>query len=100
MPDGKPCDRDRASADLHAVAVGYRRQRDAAPRVVAKGRAEVAQNIVDRAREHGIPIERDPDLLQCLGPLAVGIEIPVEAYVAVARILAFLYRVNGERETT
>jgi flagellar biosynthesis protein len=79
---------------LHAAALGYERNKDRAPRVLAQGRAQVAENILQRAAAHGIPIERDPDLLQCLEPLAVGSEIPLEAYVAVAQILAFLYQRN------
>lgn len=78
-----------------AAALGYSRGADAAPRVLAKGGGDVAREIIARAEEHGIPIERDPDLLQCLGPLRVGDEIPVEAYQAVAVILAFLYRANS-----
>lgn len=81
---------------LQAAALGYDRGAEAAPRVLAKGGGQVAENILARAAEHGIPVERDPDLLQCLGPLAVGEEIPVEAYQAVAEILAFLYARNGK----
>lgn len=80
---------------LQAAALGYDRGRDQAPRVLAKGGGEVAANILARAEQHSVPIERDPDLLQCLGPLQVGAEIPVAAYEAVATILAFLYRKNG-----
>lgn len=64
--------------------------------MLARGGGEVAANILSRAEQHQIPIERDPDLLQCLGPLQVGAEIPIEAYEAVAAILAFLYRKNGD----
>lgn len=79
---------------LRAAALGYERGKDAAPRVLAKGAGEVARNILERAEAHGVPIERDPDLLQCLGPLQVGDVIPVEAYEAVAAVLAFLYANN------
>jgi flagellar biosynthesis protein len=79
-----------------AAALGYDRDRDRAPRVLARGSGEIAQNILERAAAHGIPIERDPDLLACLAPLQVGQEIPVAAYTAVAHILAFLYAHNRE----
>ncbi len=81
--------------NLQAAALGYERGRDAAPRVLARGGGEVAQNILQRAAAHSVPVERDPDLLQCLGPLQVGDAIPVQAYEAVAGILAFLYARNG-----
>lgn len=77
-----------------AVALGYDRGADRAPRVLARGGGDVADRIVAAAQEHGIPIERDPDLLQCLKPLSCGEEIPVAAFEAVAGILAFLYAKN------
>ena len=81
-----------------AVALGYERSRDAAPRVLAKGRGEVARRILARADEHDIPVERNPDLLECLEPLAMGAEIPQAAYAAVAEILAFLFARCAPRE--
>ena len=80
---------------LQAAALGYDRGRDQAPRLLAKGGGDVARAILAAADQHGVPIERDPDLLQCLQPLAVGHEVPVAAYEAVARILAFLYAQNS-----
>ena len=79
---------------LYAAALGYDREEDDAPRLLARGGGDVAENIIAKAEEHGIPIERDPDLLQCLAPLQIGNEIPVAAYTAVAEILAFLYSKN------
>ena len=87
--------RERASKPVaKAMALGYDRAHDHAPRVLAKGGGDVAAAIVKAAEQHGVPIERDPDLLQCLQPLTNGAEIPVAAYEAVARILAFLYEQN------
>ncbi len=83
---------------LNVAALGYDRGADAAPRVLARGRGEVAQRILERAEEYGIPVEKDPDLLQCLGSMEVGQEIPVQAYAAVAQVLAFLYQQNGSGE--
>ncbi len=80
---------------LEAAALGYLRGVDKAPKVIARGKGTIAETILARAEEHGIPVERDPDLLECLAPLEVGESIPVEAYRAVATILAFLYRQNG-----
>ncbi len=88
--------RPQRAPQVEAAALGYDRGQDAAPRVLAKGRGEIAENILARADAHAIPVERDPDLLQCLAPLQVGDNIPVEAYAAVAQVLAFLYRENRE----
>lgn len=82
-------------AELEAAAVGYRRGRDPAPRLLAKGRGDAARRILEHADAQGIPIERDPDLLQSLALMDVGEEIPNEAFVAVAEILAFLYERNS-----
>jgi flagellar biosynthesis protein len=84
----------RERKNQQAMALGYDRGADSAPRVLAKGGGDVARSILQAAEEHGIPIERDPDLLQCLRAFDVGAEIPAAAYEAVARILAFLYAQN------
>ena len=87
--------REPEDEPLRAAALGYDRGSDNAPRLLARGGGDVAANIIAAAEEHGIPIERDPDLLQCLAPIATGDEIPIDAYRAVAEILAFLYAKNS-----
>ncbi len=87
--------REQKDKLVQAAALGYDRGSDDAPRLLARGGGDVAENIIAVAEEHSIPIERDPDLLQCLAPLDIGGEIPVEAYRAVAEILAFLYDKNS-----
>jgi len=64
---------------------------------VAKGDGLLAERILALAREHGVPIERDPDLLAALQPLDVDKAIPPELFQAVAVILAALYRANAKR---
>jgi flagellar biosynthesis protein len=80
-----------------AVALKYDENRDAAPRVAAKGRREVAEKIIDIARQHKIPVYEDPNLIQVLDALDVAAEIPPELYRAVAEVLAFVYRLNETR---
>src|SRR5262245_26710609 len=79
-----------------AVALRYDPEVRAAPELVAKGRGELAERILELARTHGIPVREDRDLLELLAACDVGEEIPAELYAAVAELLAFLYRVNGE----
>ena len=69
---------------------------DAAPRLVAKGEGMLAERILALARQHGIPVERDPDLLAALAPLEVDRVLPPELFQAVAIMLAALYRANGQ----
>lgn len=79
-----------------AVALGYDKGKDKAPRLLAKGRGFIAQKILELAREHNIPIKEDTDLVRILEKLQVRQEIPPETYVAVAEILAFIYKMNDK----
>ncbi|PLX84347.1 MAG: flagellar biosynthesis protein FlhB [Desulfuromonas sp.] len=78
-----------------AVALRYDRQQDTAPKVVASGGGDVAARIIERARQAGVHVMEDPDLLELLAHVPVGDDIPVELYQAVAEVLAFVYQVNG-----
>ena len=80
-----------------AVALRYNEDKEAAPRVLAKGQGMVAQKILDLARDQGIPIRDDPDLVESLAKLDIGSLIPTELYPAVAEVLAFIYRQNLKR---
>lgn len=84
-----------STATPRAAAVRYRHGEDDAPRMVACGGGDIARQIVEIARECGIPIEEDGDLLHLLEQLDLGEEIPPELYTMVAEILAFAYVVNG-----
>ena len=78
-----------------AVALRYDPDRgDAAPKVVAKGRGRLADQILDAAKKNAVPVRQDANLVQVLSRLNLDQEIPPEVYQAVAAILAFLYKVN------
>ncbi len=78
-----------------AAALSYEPGRHRAPVVTAKGLGRVAEMIVELARQHGVPVHEDADLVELLVRLDLHREIPPEAYVVVAEILAFVYRANG-----
>ncbi len=80
--------------DPKAVALKYKRGKDRAPRVTAKGRGSVAEKILELARLHGVTIEKDSTLLDALYRLEINEEIPEDLYQVVAEILAFVYRMN------
>lgn len=85
----------------YAVAIEYRPETMAAPVVVAKGRNLLAERIKQIARWHEIPIIENPPLAQALYKATeVGQAIPPKLYVAVAEILAFLYRTKSRLQTT
>ena len=77
-----------------AAALRYRPPGDAAPKLIAKGRGDIAERILDLAREHKIPIREDPDLIAVLSQLDLDKEIPAELYKPIAEVLSFVYRVN------
>ncbi|THB76838.1 MAG: EscU/YscU/HrcU family type III secretion system export apparatus switch protein [Desulfobulbaceae bacterium] len=79
-----------------AVALLYDKEKSDAPRVVASGRGYVADKIIETAREAGIHIQEDPDLVELLAKIPVGDEIPVELYQTIAEVLAFVYQVNDK----
>ncbi|MCF8479620.1 MAG: EscU/YscU/HrcU family type III secretion system export apparatus switch protein, partial [Rhodospirillum sp.] len=66
-----------------------------APRVVASGRGAVAEQILELAFAHGVKVRQDADLVQILSAVDMDSEIPLEAFAAVAEILAYVYRANG-----
>ncbi|MHC4605452.1 MAG: EscU/YscU/HrcU family type III secretion system export apparatus switch protein [Planctomycetota bacterium] len=83
-----------ASERQLSVALRYLRDRDKAPRVIAKGRGLIAEQIIRIARQRGIPVHRDTDLAEVLVQLDLDQLIPTELYRAVAEILSHLYRMN------
>lgn len=84
-----------------AVALSYRpTDRDAAPTVVASGADALAERIIATAQEAGVPIRRDADLVEILAATEIGDEIPIEAFVAVAEILGYIYRRNKQAAPT
>jgi len=73
-----------------AVALTY--DAPSAPRVVAVGRGEIGQRIIDTAREHGVPLETNAPLAEALSAIELETEIPLELYQAVAVIIGFIMR--------
>ena len=83
----------------YAVALSFDFATMEAPRVVAKGRNLLAEEIKAEARWAGVPIIETPPLACSLyRSVEVGASIPVDLYAAVAAILAYLYRQRVESE--
>lgn len=76
-----------------AVALAYR-SGDSAPRVVAKGRGILAEEIISRARDAGVYVHESPELVSLLMQVDLDERIPPQLYQAVAELLAWLYRVD------
>ncbi len=77
-----------------AVALTYN-EGDGAPRVVAKGRGQLAQTIIERAQQAGVYVHESPELVALLMQVDLDQRIPPQLYVAVAELLAWLYRIEA-----
>ncbi|ABC23624.1 EscU/YscU/HrcU family type III secretion system export apparatus switch protein [Rhodospirillum rubrum] len=98
---GRPAggsDRERGKPDESlAIALAYEPVDGAPPpRVIATGRGAVADQIIALAFAHGVKVRQDADLARVLSAVDLDSEIPVEAFVAVAEILAYVYRANRQ----
>ena len=85
---------DHANKETAAVALSYDPDSDYAPKVVAGGRGAIAEQILQIAFANDVRVRQDADLVQLLS--AIDIEIPVEAFAAVAEILTYVYRANAQ----
>jgi flagellar biosynthetic protein FlhB len=79
-----------------AVAIKYTDKEMPAPRIIAKGAGIIAAKIKEIAAENGVPIIEDKPLARSLFKLELNAFIPEELYVAVARILAYIYKLKGK----
>jgi flagellar biosynthesis protein len=79
-----------------AVALLY--EKGDTPRVVAKGRGEVGQAIIDMATRHGVPLEHNPALAEALSGVELDDYIPEALYRAVATVIGFVLRASGQLE--
>jgi flagellar biosynthesis protein len=75
-----------------AVALKYAPEKSAAPVLIAKGKGHMAETILQKAKENGIPIQEDASLVEVLSKLDLEQEIPAELYQLVAEVLSFIYR--------
>ena len=88
MPDNKKREQ--------AAAVKYDSKKMRAPELVAKGEGFIARKIIERAIEADVPIVEDAALVSALISLELGEEIPAELYEVVARVLAWVYKLDKE----
>ncbi len=91
-PDGNG---DQGGKTSIAVALQYEPDSEYAPKVLAGGRGAVAEQILQLAFAAGIKVRTDADLAEMLSTIDIESEIPIEAFAAVAEILAYVYRLNG-----
>ncbi len=84
----------KPSARKQAAALSYNPASEGAPVIKAKGKGLIADKIIESAKEHNIPIQEDPSLVELLGQLQINEAIPEDLYQAVAEVFAFVYQID------
>ncbi|NOQ32472.1 MAG: type III secretion system protein [Helicobacteraceae bacterium] len=79
-----------------AIALRYDSDKESAPRVVAKGKGVVAENILKIAEIHKLPIKKDEDLVELLSKVELDKEVPQSLYRAVVEVFSFVYKVTNK----
>lgn len=77
-------------------AVGLKYEDKDAPKVVAKGFGDLADEIIKLAKENGVLVHEDPYLSDVLARLDLGQEIPDNLYYVIAELIAFSYVLQGK----
>lgn len=80
-----------------AVALKYKENKDAVPRVIAKGKGEIAQKIIETGEKSKVQIYEDEKLIDDLLKLELYDEIPPELYEAVSEIILFIYSIDKKK---
>ena len=80
-----------------AVALKYNKEKNKAPVVSAKGEGKTAQKIIQIAKENGIPLKKDEDLVELLSKVELDKEVPPQMYKAIAEIFSFVYQVTNKQ---
>ena len=85
---------ERKFARKEAIALSYTPSESTGPKVLAKGKGKIAENILQQAALYDVPIHEDPNLIQLLGQLDLNESIPEELYQAVAEVFSFIYHLD------
>lgn len=79
-----------------AVAITANEDNEGMPRITAAGRGKLAEQILQLAFENGIKVREDGALAEMLAKVELDSPVPSEAFFAVAEILSYVYRANGQ----
>ncbi|MCC6598347.1 MAG: EscU/YscU/HrcU family type III secretion system export apparatus switch protein [Alphaproteobacteria bacterium] len=105
--DGRKMDKDERFRPLNlirkhkrqtAVALKESAAKGDAPTITAAGRGEIAERIIQLAFENGVRVREDSALAEMLAKVELDSPIPSEAFMAVAEILSYIYRANGQAD--
>ena len=88
----------KKSTNTKAVALKYKAYEDLAPKVIAKGKGELAEKIIEKAREFDVPLFQNEELVNMLLNVEVGEEIPPKMYEAVIEVFVWLYKLEEKAQ--
>ena len=80
-----------------AVGLRFDKEKENAPRVIATGKGESAENIIKLAKLHDVPIEKNEDLVEMLSKVELNKQIPENLYKAVAEVFVFIYNTSNKK---
>jgi flagellar biosynthesis protein len=87
--------KENEKKDIKEVAaLQYSPDKNQSPKIIALGKGEIAQKILESAKENNIPVYQDVNLALTLNKLKIGDEIPPELYGIVAEILVFVSKLD------
>jgi len=79
-----------------AVALKYKAYEENAPKVIAKGKGEIAKKIIEKAKKFDVPLFQNEELADMLLNVEVGDEIPPKMYDAVIEVFVWLYNLEDK----
>lgn len=85
--------KDKTTRMKEAIAITYRKS-DMAPTVVAKGKGMMADQIISKAKQHGVYVHESTELVALLTQVDIDEHIPPQLYMAVAELLAWVYKLE------
>ena len=81
-----------------AVALKYKAYEDLAPKVIAKGKEEIAKKIIEKAKKYDIPLFQNEEMANMLLNVDVGEEIPAKIYESVVEVFIWLYKLEEKAQ--
>lgn len=79
------------------MALSYNKEKDDSPKIVAKGKGVIAENIIKKAKESDVTIYEDDKLIKNLMKIDLNDEIPEELYEVVAEVILFVYSLDNKK---
>jgi flagellar biosynthesis protein len=87
----------KENEDKQVAALKYNKEKNTAPEIVALGKRRIAEQIINTAKESGVPIYKNAPLAESLNKMALGQEIPPALYEIVAQVLIYVAELDRKR---